>query len=134
MRRPLSSGFFVRCLAAGVLALSLAGCGGGVWVGFGDSGDQPPDVGLVAPASAAPGQSIRLAAAASDDFGVVRVEFFRLDDNGNALWLGADGSAPYEWTAVMPASSASSVRFFARAVDTAGQVTDSAIVSVVVAG
>lgn len=121
-----------RRLAISLLALALAGCGGGVWIGFGDPVDEPPDVGLVAPSSAAVGQTVRLAAAASDDRRVVRVEFYRLDANGSAVHLGDDTSSPYEWSAVMPSTTADSVSFFARAYDDGGQSSDSASVSVVV--
>ncbi|MEW6706919.1 MAG: Ig-like domain-containing protein [Pseudomonadota bacterium] len=112
-------------------ALALAACGGGVWLGFGDR-DDPPDVSLAAPPGAAPGQTVRLAAAASDDFAVDYVAFYRFDDNGNSVYLGRDESAPYDWDAVMPNTSADRVRFLARAVDDVGQWADSETVSVAV--
>ena len=121
----------VRALIAALLCgAMLAGCGGGVFIGFGDD-DDPPDVGLVASSSgASAGQTVRLTAAASDDWGVDFVSFFRIDDNGNAVLLGSDGVAPFLWDATMPSSNASSVQFFARAVDGAGQSTDSAVIAV----
>jgi hypothetical protein len=120
-----------RFVLGAAMALALVGCGGGVWVGVGDDGDNPPDVSLVASAdSAAAGQTVRLSAAASDDWGVDYVAFYRLDDNGNAVLLGSDGVGPYQWDATMPNSSAAGVRFFARAVDGAGQAAESQTVVV----
>ena len=117
-------------LLLSAVVLALAGCGGGVWIGVGDD-DNPPDVSLVAGAdSAAAGQTVRLSAAASDDWGVDYVAFYRLDDNGNAVLLGSDGVGPYQWDATMPDSSATGVRFFARAIDGAGQAAESEIVVV----
>jgi hypothetical protein len=121
-----------RMLAASAAAsLLLAACGGGVWLGFG-SDDEPPHVSLVAPSSASAGQTVRLAAAASDDGFIDHVSFYRVDDSGSATLLGEDSSEPYEWNAVMPGNSGGSVRFFARAVDNIGQSTDSDTVSVTV--
>lgn len=123
-----------RPLAALVLAAAalLAGCGGGLYIGIGDDGyDDPPQVSLVASSgSAAAGQPLRLAAAASDDFGVDRVQFFRIERDGSATALGTDSVAPYEWDTSMPATTANEVRFFARAFDGAGQRADSATVAV----
>ncbi|MED5620750.1 Ig-like domain-containing protein [Ideonella sp. BN130291] len=113
-------------------ALALAACGGGLFIGVGE-GDEPPSVSLVASASSAgAGQTVRLAAAASDDFGIDHVSFYRVDAGGAWVLLGSDGVGPFEWDAVMPATSAASVQFLARAVDGAGQVTDSDVVSVTV--
>jgi hypothetical protein len=114
-------------------ALDLSSCGGGIsfGIGIGDGFDDPPDVSLAANVTAAhPGDAIRLVAAASDDFGVDFVAFFRLENDGSATRLGSDGVAPFQWDAVMPSTAAGSVQFFARAVDGAGQASDSALVSV----
>jgi len=113
--------------------MTLGGCGGGLYIELGDDGfDLPPQVSLVAASTtAAPGQTVRLAAAASDDHGVNRVQFFRLEANGNAVLLGTDSTAPYEWDAVLPGTTGEQ-RFYARAVDGQGQVADSAIVVVTV--
>ena len=118
--------------ALALASILLAACGGGVWLGFG-SGDDPPHVSLAAPGSASVGQTVRLAAAASDDGFVDHVSFYRLDDNGNTVLLGRDDTEPYEWNAVMPSTGAASVRFVAQAVDNGGQWTDSDAVSVSVA-
>jgi hypothetical protein len=120
----------VALAAVPTIPAILAACGGGVWIGFGDS-DDPPHVSLVAsPSSASTGQTVRLSAAASDDDFVAYVAFYRLDDSGNAVLLGEDRSEPFEWDAAMPSTGAGSVRFVARAVDSIGQWTDSATVSV----
>jgi hypothetical protein len=125
----------MKIRAAGLIAVAalLSGCGGGIYIGFGGSGDSPPDVSLVAAvSSAAPGQAVPLAAAASDDYAVERVDFYRVEASGGATWLGTDPASPYQWTAVIPvaAASGSTVSFFARATDDAGQQTDSAAVGV----
>ena len=120
-------------LAVALAALGLAGCGGGISVGIGccDGFDDPPNVSLAANVSAAhPGDAIRLVAAASDDFGVDFVAFYRLESDGSATRLGSDGVAPFQWDAVMPSTAVANVQFFARAVDGAGQASDSALVSV----
>ena len=121
--------------AAAVAALvALAGCGGGVYIGYGNyDDDRAPLVSLAASTGAAsPGQTVTLMAAASDDHRVDRVEFFRIDANGNAVALGSDGSAPYHFDTRQPDTSAASVRYFARAVDDVGQYNDSPSVSVTV--
>ena len=122
-------------LTAWVCCAVLSACGGGVYLGIelGDPGDADPSVALTAAVSEAPaGATVRLAAAASDDFGVDAVSFYREDAQG-ALLLGSDGRAPYEFDTVIPASNAGTVwRYFARAVDGAGQSSDSAAVEIVV--
>jgi hypothetical protein len=118
-------------LLLAAVAWGLAACGGGLYIGVGDD-DEAPSVSLVASASAAAaGQTVRLAAAASDDFGIEHVSFYRVDPGGTVL-LGTDGTGPYEWDAVMPGTSATSVQFYARAVDGGGQVTQSDPVTVTV--
>ena len=120
-----------RLLAALGAGALFAGCGGGVFIGIG--GDQPPEVSLAAGTGAAhAGDTVRLVAAAADDFGVDRVEFYRIESDGGATRLGVDGQAPFQWDTVMPSTSASSVQFFARAVDGDDQSTDSDDVSVAV--
>lgn len=118
-----------------LIAGALAGCGGGIYIGYngGDGFDLPPQVSLVSSISAAaPGQTITLVAAASDDYGVDRVQFFRLDSDGSANSLGTDGGSPYQLQTTMPETSAASVRYFARAFDGAGQYNDSSTVTVTV--
>jgi hypothetical protein len=121
----------VRCaLAALVAAALLAACGGGVWIS--SDGDRAPEVSLATVSSASAGQSLRLAAAASDDGFIDHVAFYRIDDNGQNVLLGDDSSAPYEWVTAMPGSSNGSVRFFARAYDNAGLWADSETVTVTI--
>lgn len=120
-----------------VLAVcGLAACGGGIYLGlgYGDDLDQPPGVALTASAiEALPGATVRLAAAATDDFGVDEVQFLRRNDDGRDSALGSDGSAPYELDITVPAVPAGTVlRYLARAVDGARQSTDSTLVSITV--
>jgi hypothetical protein len=123
-----------RLAALGSSAV-LAACGGGVFIGIelGDPGDEDPSVGLTAAVSeATAGATVRLAAAASDDFGVDAVSFYREDAQG-AVLLGSDGRAPYEIDNVIPSSAPGTVwRYFARAFDGAGQSSDSAPVDITV--
>jgi hypothetical protein len=123
-------------LAAALLAAALAGCGGGISIGFGlGGGDDPPSISLaLAVTTAAPGQTVRLAAAASDDDFVAEVRFYRVEPGGATVLLGVDARAPFEWDAVIPADAlrGSTLRFFARAVDSAGQARDSETLAVTV--
>lgn len=127
----------VRALAAAWLAALATGCTGSFYLGIGDDDyyydDLPPEVSVVASVdAAAPGAPLRLAAAASDDFGVDRVVFFRIERDGAVTTLATDRSPPWETDTVMPATAAAEVRFFARAIDGRGQATDSASVAVAV--
>jgi hypothetical protein len=123
----------MRWLQVLSVAASLAGCGGGVWIGIGDGFDDPPDVSVaVTPESARAGDTLRLVAAAADDFGISRVSFFRIESDGTSSLLTRDDVAPFQVDTVLPATSATVVRYFARAVDDVGQVADSATVSVTV--
>ena len=119
-----------------LLGAALAGCGGGVYVGYGFDGsvDRAPAVALTASATeAVPGAIVRLAAAASDDFGVDHVDFLRRDAAGHDTLLVADRTEPYQTDVTIPPSPAGSVlRYVARAVDAAGQSTTSAPVDITV--
>ena len=113
-------------------AAAACACGGGMFVAVHD-GDDEAHVAVAASVGAArAGQTVRLSASASDDFGIARVEFFRIDGDGHSVRLGDDAATPYEWDAVMPVTSAPKVEFFARAVDVFNQVADSTPVSVLV--
>jgi Big-like domain-containing protein len=119
----------VRAAAAAALCVLLAGCGGGISLGFngGHDFDDPPSVSLVASAdSAAPGQVVRLSAAASDDFAVDEVEFLRIERDGSITRLGTDRSEPYTLDTPVPDNGSGEVRYFARAFDDVGQRSDSA--------
>jgi len=125
-----------RRWAALLLAATLvAGCGGGLFIGFGCCGDDiAPSVQLVADvSSAAPGAAVELIAAAADENGIDSIAFYRLDASGNAFLLGTDGSSPYHWSTTIPIGAAGSVRYFARATDIPGNRADSNIVTVNVA-
>jgi hypothetical protein len=112
-------------------AAGLVGCYGSLSFGIGPD-DDPPSVNLAAaPTTAAPGELIGLVAAADDDYAVREVQFFRVDVGGDTL-LGRDSSAPYALETALPAGAAGTVRYFARAVDDAGQDTDSQDVVVTV--
>jgi hypothetical protein len=116
-------------LIAAAAGACLAACGVGVSIGIGPD-DDPPSVSLAAaPSSAAPGERIGLVAAANDDYVVREVLFFRIDSGGSTL-LGRDNSAPYAFETSLPTGAGSEVRYFARAVDDAGQAADSQEVTV----
>lgn len=115
-----------------LLPLWLAGCGGGISIGFGFGGDDddPPSVSLaVTPASVVPGGTLQLAAAATDDWGVDEVRFYRIDGDFEVL-LGSDIHPPYAWSTTAPDDGRGTLLLFARAIDGAGQRADSAVVEV----
>jgi len=115
-----------------LLTALLAGCGGGVYLGYDATPDDPPSVDLAASTDvAAPNEAVRLVAAARDDFVVDRVSFYRIDA-GRSVLLVTDRSAPWQLDTLVPADAVGSVRYFARAVDDAGQSSDSAVVTVLV--
>ena len=112
-----------------LLTSMLGACNVGLSLGIGPA-DDPPNVSLAAaPQSAARGERIGLVAAANDDYVVREVLFYRIDSGGNTL-LGRDSSAPYALETVLPAGAAGEVRYFARAVDDAGQTAESQTVVV----
>ena len=121
-----------RAAVAAALMALLAGCGGGVYLGYDYTPDDPPDVDLAASTDVAgPNEAVRLVAAASDDFAVDRVSFYRIDA-GRSVLLVTDRSAPWQLDTVVPVDAVGSVRYFARAVDDAGQSRDSAVVTVLI--
>lgn len=113
--------------------LLLAGCGGGVYIGWGSDVDDDgaPSVGITsAQGSVAAGGVLRVAAAAADDdSGIDSVAFYRID-GGVAQRLGSDGSEPYQWDVPVPADGRTTVTVFARARDGAGNESDSARLTV----
>ena len=125
-----------RWLVVGAGAALLVGCGGGLFLGIelGGSNDQPPSVALTASLDQAPaGASVRLVAAASDDFGVDAVSFYRQETVAPDTLLGTDGVAPFQVDTVVPAGPVGTVwRYYARAFDGAGQRGDSALVEITV--
>ncbi len=116
----------LRFAAACVLALALASCGGGISFTL-DLGDDPPAVALAASVSEANrGDKVQLVAAASDDYGVSDVEFYRVDAQGRRTLLGTDGQAPFAWeVTIPPLPQGAQVQYLARAYDRSGQHSDS---------
>jgi hypothetical protein len=110
-----------RTLLAWATGLALVGCELSLGLGIGPA-DDPPSVSLAAAVCGA---------AASDDYVVAEVEFFRIDAGGDTF-LGADRSAPYALETTLPVGTTGSVRYVARAVDDAGQATRSAVVEVTI--
>jgi predicted small secreted protein len=122
---------FVARAAVTLAAATLAGCNVGLSLGIGPD-DDPPSVSLAAaPSTASPGERIGLVAAASDDYDVREVQFWRIDSGGDTL-LGIDSGAPYTLETALPANASGEVRYFARAVDDASQTARSDEVPVVV--
>ena len=120
-----------RHVGACALALTLAACGGGLFLSIGDFDDFAPSVTLTSAASSVrAGQSVRFAAAAVDESGIDHVAFHRLEPDGNVLLLGTDTREPYEWTAIAPDDGRAALEVFARARDGSGREADSAVVSV----
>ncbi|MBL0091587.1 MAG: hypothetical protein IPP50_04245 [Piscinibacter sp.] len=112
-------------------ALSLGGCGGGLYIGWGDYGDDiAPSVSIAdGQTSVAAGGVLRVAAAASDESGIDSVAFYRLDGDV-ATRLGSDGGEPYQWDVAVPADGRTTVSVFARARDAWGNEADSALLTV----
>ncbi|MES2888008.1 MAG: Ig-like domain-containing protein [Pseudomonadota bacterium] len=127
----------LACLI-GCLALSLVGCGGGVYVGLSgtfdddDDDDAPPSVSMAAtPSTLRAGEVLNLVAAAADASGIARVQFYRLDLGASVL-IGTDDLAPYELSTAVPADGRLSASYYARATDGYGDFADSAPVVVTV--
>jgi hypothetical protein len=112
-------------------ALSLGGCGGGLYIGWGNYGDTiAPSVSIAAgQTSVAAGGVLRVAAAASDESGIDSVAFYRLDGEV-ATRLGSDGGEPYQWDVAVPADGRTTISVFARARDAWGNEADSALLTV----
>ena len=92
-----------------------------------EADDEPPVVSLTAPLPGPVSGTVELQALASDDRGVVQVEFYL--DGG---LLGADASAPYSFSWPTATATPGSHLLSARAYDAAGNVGVSAEVPVVV--
>ena len=117
----------MRRLATLAATLLLAGCGGGLYLGWGNCCDSgAPSVSITtAQSSVQAGATLRVVAAASDsDSGIDEVAFYRVDAGADTR-LGSDGSAPYEWNVIVPSDGRSTLTVFARARDGAGNTADS---------
>lgn len=135
--------FRARCRTAWLAPLLLAGCGGGVSVGFGTgvsvggtfggSFDRTaPTVSLTAaPTSVQAGRPVRFAAAAADESGIESVSFFRLDGDTPVV-LATLGTTPYELDVVAPTDGRGTLTVFARATDNEGNRADSSRIVVTV--
>jgi hypothetical protein len=124
---PMNRAALVLALACPLLLGSYCSLSAGI-----GPDDDPPSISLAAaPQEAAPGERIGLVAAVSDDYVVREVLFFRVDSGGDTL-LGRDSSEPYALETMLPAGATITVRYFARAVDDAGQEADSREVAVAV--
>ena len=114
--------------------LLLAGCGGGLYIGWGDYDDDgAPSVSITtAQTNVGAGGTLRVVAAASDDdSGIDEVAFYRVDGATDTR-LGSDGSAPYEWNVPVPADGRTTVSVFARARDGAGNTANSSLLTIAV--
>jgi hypothetical protein len=125
-----------RLAAAVGAAVSLVGCGGGLYLGYewggGWSDDGPPRVAISAlPAVVEPGGLLILGANASDGDGIAEVSLYRVDGEFATL-MATDRQAPWQWQTVIPGDGRRSVSYFARAVDGSGRIGDSGVVSAAV--
>lgn len=118
---------------AAALALGLAGCGGGIWIGYSDEDwddGRAPSVSIAVGVSSVPaGGVLRVVAAAADANGIDDVEFYRRDPGGWNL-VARDRSEPYEASIDVPADGRSAIEVFARATDFSGRQADSAVLLV----
>ncbi len=116
----------MKRLAALAATLLLAGCGGGLYLGWGDWDDGAPSVSITTAQTSVPaGGTLHVVAAASDDdSGIDEVAFYRVD-GGTDTRLGSDGSSPYEWNVVVPADGRTTISVYARARDGAGNTANS---------
>lgn len=122
----------LRLAVAFAATLALGACGGGLYIEIGDDDDLDPVVDLAASSTSAPGgATVRLVAAAADESGIDRVNFYRYDGN-TLVRLGTDGTPPYDWQFLVPDDGRTSVIVFARAYDTWGNAGDSDLVTIAI--
>jgi hypothetical protein len=135
-RRTYDSGMRLVCALCLTAAVLLNGCGGGISFGFGGDWDDdffPPSISLASTTSTVrAGDPVRFIAAASDqESGIDEVRFYRSESGADAL-LGSDGAEPFEWVATAPNDGRTSFTVYARAIDHAGNWTDSAAVTITI--
>lgn len=124
----------MKRFATHAATLLLAGCGGGLYIGWGDYDDDgAPSVSITTAQTSVPaGGTLRVVAAASDDdSGIDEVAFYRVDGATDTR-LGSDGSVPYEWNVPVPADGRTTVSVFARARDGAGNTANSSLLTIAV--
>lgn len=122
-----------RIAAFAAAAAALLSTGSSCSVHVGDDFDHAPHISLsVDPSHAAPGETVRLRASVSDDFGIERVSFFRSSRSGSVA-LGSDLDAPFRLDTTLPSDASGTVEYFARVTDTDGQSRESDRVEVEVA-
>jgi len=110
------------CAVAAVVSLADS-CH--VYISGGGEIDDPPHATLsVRPDRAAPGQLLQLSASAGDDFGVLRVRFFRVSTTGS-VELGSVSNEPFVLSTTMPADARDEIDFFVKVTDNGGNTRDS---------
>jgi hypothetical protein len=117
--------------AALALAVTLAGCGGGVYVEIDDPPYGPPPAISIAvsPDVARRGDPLRLVAAVTADNGIDYVTFYRIDF-GASTALATLYAPPSQLDTRVPSNAGNSVSYFARVCDRARYCTDSRAVTV----
>ncbi len=128
--------FVKRVFALTLIAMTTA-CGGGIALGldlgyagvYYEDTDSRPSVSLASSTSSARvGDVVRLVAAATDDYGVDTVSFFRVTSLGDTVPIATLRSPPYTIDVEIPNTSDGGIIFMARAVDNDGQYRDSELV------
>jgi hypothetical protein len=118
-----------RLMAVSAIALLpaslLTACGGGE--------SDPPGITLYSTITGgAEGTAFALSAAAEDDDGIAKIEFFRINSGSEELLITFT-AMPYLYQTVIPAGTAgTTIQYLARATDTDDQVTDSNTVVITV--
>lgn len=120
-----------RRFIAGLIACTLAACGGGsVTIGLGDGWWDEPSISLAAsPQPVRAGGTLQVVAAVQSQGGVRLVDFFRLD-NGQAVHIGTDDREPFEISTVVPADGRTSIQLFGRVTGNEREQVNSATIAV----
>jgi hypothetical protein len=121
----------LRGAGALALALSMAGCGGGLYLDVSDPYvGPPPSISLTASTGIARrGDLIRLSAAVSAPNGIDRITFYRIDP-GVSTSLGLLYGPPAQLDTPIPINAGGSVGYWAKVCDQAGYCSESATVTV----
>ena len=123
MKQPLKR-FWMMVLTVLVgVGILVTACGDG---GGGDNDDTPPEVSLASSSqTVTTAGPITLSATASDDVGVVKVEFFR-----DGTSIGEDTAEPFEQAVNLTQADNGTLSFSAKAFDAAGNEAESNEVTV----